>query len=133
MGLKQKKKARKQRKKKANSSDDDELQFLDEIIAENEQQEVIELSAGFVQRCTYCQPTIGFDTFELLKAHMTSKHLTQHLFVEQSPEVQQRTVDFHATFYSTTGHFKDEVAYKVCKCTNLPKKTTRSKLYIHSL
>mmetsp|Transcript_22325 Transcript_22325/g.26148 ORF Transcript_22325/g.26148 Transcript_22325/m.26148 type:complete len:127 (-) Transcript_22325:196-576(-) len=64
---------------------------------------------------------------------MGKKHHTPIIFAEQTEDLRQRTLKFHRDFYNSTGIYKDEVAYKLCKCTNLPLKTTRAELYIHSV
>jgi len=64
---------------------------------------------------------------------MTKCHKSSILFCEQTAEVQAFTLKHHHDFYNSTGAYKDEVAYKLCKCTNLPQKTTRAALYVHSL
>ena len=64
---------------------------------------------------------------------MTKVHKTSLMFHEQSTEVKRRTLKHHKDFYNSTGIYKDEVAYKLCKCTNLPTKTTRAELYLHSI
>ena len=64
---------------------------------------------------------------------MTTHHKSSILFCEQSAEVQAVTLKHHHDFYSSTGVYQTEIAYKLCKCTNLPLKTTRAALYIHSL
>ena len=133
----QKKKSRKQKqKKKAASSSDDELQFLDDIIAQNKrvkQNTVTQLQSDFVPRCTYCFPTIGFEDVASLKEHMISYHKSKIIFIEQPEAIRKRTLKFHRDFYESTGHYKDEVAYKFCKCKNLPAQTTRMQLYLHSI
>ena len=55
------------------------------------------------------------------------------LFFDQTPEVQQSTLKYHTDFYEATGKYKNEVAYRLCKCTIIPAKTTRAELYIHSI
>ena len=126
-----KKKQRKPRKKKNTSSDED-LQFLDTIIAENKKQEV-QIDSAFVLRCTYCQPTVRFEDLASLKEHMTMSHLSSVIFCEQSAEVQEKTLKHHRNFYNSTEIYKEEVAYKLCKCKNIPTMTTRMALYIHSI
>lgn len=55
------------------------------------------------------------------------------MFAESSIELQKRTLKFHSDFYNATGTYKNEIAYKLCKCTNLPTKTNRSNIYTHSI
>ena len=93
----------------------------------------MKINSSFVLRCTYCQPTIGFEDINQLREHMKTYHLSSILFCEQTTEVQELTLKHHRDFYNSTAHYKDEVAYKLCKCKNLPSKTTREKLYIHSI
>ena len=64
---------------------------------------------------------------------MTTKHRSPIVFAEQTPEIQRKTLQFHRDFYNATGMYKDEPTYKLCKCANLPAKTTKSELYIHSV
>ena len=70
-----KKKQRKPRKKK-NKNSEDELQFLDTVIAENKIEgkkfNIVRINSSFVLRCTYCQPTVGFEDLTSLKMHMAS-------------------------------------------------------------
>ena len=47
--------------------------------------------------------------------------------------MRQKTLSFHRDFYDSTGIYKDEIAFKLCKCTNLPMQTTRKDLYLHSI
>ena len=70
---------------------------------------------------------------ESLKKHMLKVHKSSKLFNEQSAEIQARTLKYHRDFYNKTGIYRDEVAYKLCKCTNIPAQTTRAELYIHSI
>lgn len=112
------------------------MQFLEEIIAKNKQQAKDSSSLvrdGFVLRCTYCQPTIGFENLPELKEHMMSAHNTDLIFMEQSREIQEKTVKFHRDFYNSVGSHKDEICYRLCKCTKLQNKMTRADLYVHSL
>ena len=64
---------------------------------------------------------------------MGTYHHSSILFCEQSARVQELTLKHHRDFYQSTAHYKDEIAYKLCKCKNLPLKTTREQLYIHSI
>ena len=64
---------------------------------------------------------------------MTKKHKTPVIFAGMSQDVQERTLKFHQAFYDSTGNYKDEIAYKLCKCTNLPLQSTRASVYIHSV
>ena len=111
------------------------MQFLDDIIAENKQNKakVVEINSDIQLRCTYCQPTICFKSLEDLKKHMITIHKTPLIFAEHDPEIQERTLQFHRDFYNSTGKYKDEVTYKMCKCANMPAKTTKSELYLHSI
>ena len=64
---------------------------------------------------------------------MKAKHHSSVLFCDEPARVQELTLKHHREFYNSTAHYKDEIAYKLCKCKNLPLKTTREKLYIHSI
>lgn len=55
------------------------------------------------------------------------------LFVEQSDEIKARTMKHHRDFYNNTGVYRNEVAHKICKCTNISAVTTRGDLYLHSI
>ena len=76
---------------------------------------------------------MGFEDQAALKEHMTTKHHSSIIFIEKPLEVRQKTLAFHRDFYDSTGIYKEEVAYKLCKCTNLPTQTTRKDLYLHSI
>lgn len=91
------------------------------------------MPSDFVLRCTYCQPTIGFEDVASLKEHQALAHHTSHLHCEQSEEMKSKTLKFHTDFYNSTGIYKDEVSYKLCKCASVPYQSTRSELYIHSI
>ena len=80
---------------------------------------VVELQSDFVPRCTYCFPTIGFEDVQSLKEHMRTVHKSSLIFIEQSEEIREKTLKFHRDFYESTGHYKDEMAYKFCKCKNI--------------
>lgn len=98
-----------------------------------QQSEKVKMPKHFVLRCTYCQPTIGFEDLASLKEHMTQEHHTSYLTCEQSEEMKIKTLNFHRDFYDSTGIYKDELSYKLCKCACVPMQSTRSKLYLHSI
>ena len=60
-------------------------------------------------------------------------HISSVLFCEQSAQIKAKTLKHHNDFYDSTEIYKDEPAYKLCKCKNMPNKTTRKALYIHSI
>ena len=103
-----KKKPRKPRKKKNN----DELNFLDEIIAENVQHkaELIDMGREIKMRCTYCQPTVSFEHIDVLRDHMLFKHSSAILFVDQPAKIKEQTLKFHREFSNATGVYPHEIS-----------------------
>lgn len=119
------------------SSSDDEMQFLEKIIAQNKEEvqesAIAQLNSEIVLRCTYCQPTIGFEDLPSIKEHMIEMHTTEIIFMEQPKEIQEKTLKFHRDFYNSVGYHRDEVSYRLCKCTSIQNKLTRAELYLHSI